>query len=99
MHLLARRLRPPTGDSLLLAEHYAAQDRRLALRFFLTGPMWVGWTRPKIMSVTKAVERIPLVGLLGDFAEGYLGLVDEYFYRECACGLNASQADSIDTTS
>lgn len=82
MHLLARHLRQPPNDSLLLAEHYAQQDRRLATRFFLTGPMWVGWTRPKIVGITKTLERIPLVGLVAEFAESYLGLVDEYFYCE-----------------
>lgn len=79
MQLLARHLRAPTGDSTLLAEHYAKTDRRLATRFFLTGPMWVGWTRPKVMSVVRGLQRIPLIGLAGGLLEGYLPLVDEYY--------------------
>ena len=88
LSLLARYLRPPaasfTGEtstsSLLLAEHYALQDRRLAMRTFLTGPMWVGWTRPKIERVVKALERVPVVGLAGELIEGYLTLVDDFYY-------------------
>ena len=53
--------------------------------FFFTGPMWIGWTRPKIMSWVQWFERWPVLGLVGGFAEGYLPLVDDYFYCECAC--------------
>jgi hypothetical protein len=49
---------------------------------FLTGPMWVGWTRPKVLGWVKTLERIPLVGLVGELIEGYLPLVDDYFYCE-----------------
>ena len=80
LRLLARRLRQDPLDSDLLAEHYAQQDKRLLSSFFLTGPMWVGWTRPKIMGIVKGLERIPIVGLVGEFVEGYLPLVDDYFY-------------------
>lgn len=83
MQLIARNFRAPTGDSTLLAEHYAKLDRRLASRFFLTGPMWIGWTRPKVMSVVRGLQRIPLIGLAGGLIEGYLPLVDDY-YCECA---------------
>ena len=86
MRLAARQLRPRDQDSLLLYEYYAHLDRHLASTFFLTGPMWVGWTRPKIMGWVKWLERWPLVGYAGDFAEGYLSLVDEYFY--CQSGLS-----------
>jgi peroxin-16 len=44
--------------------------------------MWVGWTRPKIMAVVKGLERIPLIGIAGGFVEGYIPLVDDYFYCE-----------------
>jgi hypothetical protein len=44
--------------------------------------MWVGWTRPKIMALVKGIERIPLIGLAGEFVEGYIPLVDDYFYCE-----------------
>ncbi|GFZ49411.1 hypothetical protein JCM24511_07531 [Saitozyma sp. JCM 24511] len=80
LRLLARRIRPPPKDSLLLAQHYAQQDRRLVSSLFLTGPMWVGWTRPKVLGWVKTLERIPLVGLVGELVEGYLPLVDDYFY-------------------
>ncbi|CAD6580025.1 MAG: Peroxisomal membrane protein pex16 [Tremellales sp. Tagirdzhanova-0007] len=82
LHLLARQLRPPPKSSLLLASHHSHLDRRTAAHFFLTGPMWIGWTRPKVMRVLKGLERIPLVGLVGELVEGYLFLVDDYFYCE-----------------
>lgn len=82
LRLLARHLRPGSPSTSLQMEHYATQDRDLARTFFLTGPMWVGWTRPKIKRVCGLLERIPLVGLVGDFVEGYLPFVDEYFYCE-----------------
>lgn len=82
MTVLARHLRPPPANSLLLASHHAQADRQLAKRFFLTGPMWVGWTRPRSMGVIKWVERIPLVGLVGELVEGYVSLVDDYLYCE-----------------
>jgi peroxin-16 len=55
----------------------------MASSFLLQGPMWVGWTRPKIMGALGFLERIPLVGLVGGFVEGYIPLVDDYFY--CGC--------------
>ena len=78
--LLSRYLRRSKSKSILLAEHNAQLDRNLAMRAFLTGPMWVGWTRPKIMGVVRALERIPLVGMVGGVVEGYVPLVDDYFY-------------------
>jgi peroxin-16 len=48
--------------------------------------MWVGWTRPKIMAVVKGLERIPLIGIAGGFVEGYIPLVDDYFYCESLIG-------------
>ena len=86
LSLLARSLRQPLQgtehDSALLADQYAQIDRRMALTALLTGPMWVGWTRPKVLRVVKGLERIPVVGLVGEFVEGYLPLVDDYFYCE-----------------
>jgi len=73
-------MRAPAGDSTLLADHYAQLDRRMASRFFLQGPMWIGWTRPKIVRVIKALERIPLIGLAGELIRGYLPLADSYLY-------------------
>lgn len=78
--LLSRTLRGPMSNSVLLAEHHRQLDRRLATRAFFTGPMWVAWTRPKLLGVVKRVERVPLVGVLGEFVEGYFPLVDDYFY-------------------
>ncbi|WVQ74803.1 hypothetical protein IAR50_004409 [Cryptococcus sp. DSM 104548] len=79
-----RRLRASSSNSAsgspLLLAHNATQDRHLAMQAFLTGPLWVGWTRPKIVKVARGLERIPLVGLVGELVEGYLPLVDDYFY-------------------
>ncbi|ORY35444.1 peroxisome membrane protein [Naematelia encephala] len=78
--LLARRLRTPPRDDLLLAEHYTRQDKQLAWRTLLSGPIWIGWTRPKVLGIAKVLEKVPLIGLLGQFVEGYLPLVDDYHY-------------------
>ncbi|WWD18976.1 hypothetical protein CI109_103433 [Kwoniella shandongensis] len=81
LSLLARHFRSRNIKTTpLLLSHYATQDRRLAMRTFLTGPMWIGWTRPKVMSVVNDLERIPLLGLVGELMEGYLPLVDDYFF-------------------
>lgn len=62
--------------------HYAQQDKKLALQAFMAGPMWIGWTRPKVVSIAKTLERVPILGLVGDLVEGYLPLVDDYFFCE-----------------
>lgn len=85
IRLLARHLRSVSPATSLQIDHYSSQDRDLARTFFLTGPMWIGWTRPKIKRVCGVLERITLIGLVGDFVEGYLPFVDEYFYCECVC--------------
>lgn len=79
--LLSRRLRSK-GESPLLLSHYAQQDKKLALQAFMAGPMWIGWTRPKIVSIAKTLESVPILGLVGDLVEGYLPLVDDYFFCE-----------------
>jgi hypothetical protein len=56
--------------------------------------MWVGWTRPKIMAVVKGLERIPLIGIAGGFVEGYIPLVDDYFYCEFPSLVSIVSADS-----
>ncbi|WRT68295.1 uncharacterized protein IL334_005271 [Kwoniella shivajii] len=76
---LARYLRPKSSSPLVIA-HNAAQDRRLLARAFLTGPMWLGFTRPKVLGLAKGLERVPILGLVGELVEGYLPLVDDYFY-------------------
>ncbi|WVR07428.1 hypothetical protein IAU60_004469 [Kwoniella sp. DSM 27419] len=82
LSLMARYLRPSATASAspLLASHNATQDRKLAMRAFLTGPMWLGFTRPRVLGLAKWLERVPIVGLAGDLVEGYLPLVDDYFY-------------------
>lgn len=88
MQVIARRLRVPVAESTLLAEHYAQVDRRIASRVFFQGPMWIGWTRPKIVRVINVLNRVPLISLAGDFISGYLPLVDDYF-----CELTRVSAD------
>jgi hypothetical protein len=34
------------------------------------------------MAIVKGLERIPLIGIAGGFVEGYIPLVDDYFYCE-----------------
>ncbi|WWC90818.1 uncharacterized protein L201_005755 [Kwoniella dendrophila CBS 6074] len=78
--LLSRYLRPKNSQSNLIMEHNASQDKRLLARAFLTGPMWLGFTRPKVLSISSKLEKIPLIGLVGGLVEGYLPLIDDYFY-------------------
>lgn len=81
LQLLARRLRSrPTTE--LQAAHYGQLDRALAL-WLVKGPLWVGWTRPKIMRAVNALERVPILGLVGGFIGDYVPLVDDYFYCTC----------------
>ncbi|WVF72701.1 hypothetical protein IAT40_007519 [Kwoniella sp. CBS 6097] len=79
--LLARYLRPKSTSPLVLS-HQATQDKRLLARAFLTGPMWLGFTRPKIQGIAKGLGRVPVLGLVGELVQGYLPLVDDYFYCE-----------------
>lgn len=81
MRILARRLRSP-ATTILQSQHNATLDRRLLVQAFLTGPMWIGWTRPKIQSWVEWFERWPLVGMVAGLGEGYLPLVDDYIYCE-----------------
>nr|ODN86397.1 peroxin-16 [Cryptococcus depauperatus CBS 7841] len=93
LSLLARHLRRSSElsspsrqeakETPLLLAHYAQQDRALAMRAFMTGPMWIGWTRPKVVGAAKLLEKIPVIGLVGELIEGYLPLVDDYFF--CGC--------------
>lgn len=75
----------------LLAEHYATQDRQILTAAFFTGPMWIGWTRPRIVGWIEWLERWPVVGMVGGFAEGYLPLVDDYYYCESWCEVSVSR--------
>ncbi|WWC71669.1 uncharacterized protein I206_105627 [Kwoniella pini CBS 10737] len=83
--LMSRYLRPKINlnnhySFNLLIENNSNQDKKLLIKAFLTGPMWIGFTRSKILKISKSLERIPLIGLLGELIEGYLPLVDDYFY-------------------
>lgn len=81
MRLTARHLRRSAGPrTLLQAQHQAEQDRRLLYSFFLTGPLWLGWTRPKIQGWVDWLGRWPLIGLVGELGAGYLPLVDDNFF-------------------
>ncbi|KAI9637312.1 peroxisome membrane protein [Dioszegia hungarica] len=79
MRLLARHLRE-ASTSPLQAQHHASQDKRLLVHAFLTGPMWIGYTRPKIQGWVEWFGRWPLIGMVAGLGEGYLPLVDDYVY-------------------
>lgn len=81
MRILARHLRDPSS-TVLAAQHHATLDKRLLAQAFLTGPMWIGWTRPKIQSWVEWFEKWPLIGMVAGLGEGYLPLVDDYVYCE-----------------
>jgi peroxin-16 len=93
MRILARRLRNP-ASTVLLAQHHATHDKRLLAQAFLTGPMWIGWTRPKIQSWVEWLEKWPLIGMVAGLGEGYLPLVDDYVY--CGCDRGLRQAERAD---
>ncbi|OCF37844.1 hypothetical protein I316_00068 [Kwoniella heveanensis BCC8398] len=83
--LLARYLRPKPSSSVaspLILAHQATQDKKLLARAFLTGPMWLGFTRPKVQGIASGLARVPVMGLVGELVQGYLPLVDDYFYCE-----------------
>ena len=51
------------------------------------------------MAVVKGIQRIPLVGLAGELVEGYLPLVDDYFYCMSFDRYSGRAADNADTSS
>lgn len=48
--------------------------------YLLRGPLWEGWTRPKLEDLATATENRPLLGIVGGIIKDYLPLVDEYYY-------------------
>ncbi|EPQ29268.1 uncharacterized protein PFL1_03023 [Pseudozyma flocculosa PF-1] len=48
--------------------------------YLLRGPVWYGWTRPKLSSLVARTENRALIGMVGGIVGDYLPLVDEYYF-------------------
>lgn len=84
LSILSRYLRrqPPASPSSfnsLERQEYARRDRELFWYLF-RGEMWTGWTRPKLDNLSKSLEGKPLLGLVAGIIQGWVPLVDEYWY-------------------
>ncbi|WFD36578.1 hypothetical protein MCUN1_003461 [Malassezia cuniculi] len=61
------------------SDEWAARGRGLWW-YFLRGPVWYRWTRPKIACFARRTEHRALIGMVGAIARDYLPLVDDYYY-------------------
>ncbi|KAN0064470.1 hypothetical protein ACQY0O_002096 [Thecaphora frezii] len=48
--------------------------------YLVRGPVWYGWTRPKLAKLVERTENRAVVGLVGGIVGDYLPLVDEYYF-------------------
>ncbi|KZS96001.1 peroxisomal membrane protein PEX16 [Sistotremastrum niveocremeum HHB9708] len=78
--LLARSLRrtPPPTSGLERSE-YARRDRDL-LWYFLRGPVWQFYTKPKLTSFADSTSHTPVLGLMSAFIRDWIPLIDSYHY-------------------
>ncbi|WFD26352.1 hypothetical protein MNAN1_001333 [Malassezia nana] len=65
--------------STVESDEWSSRDRALWW-YLLRGPVWYGWTRPKVAQFVASTEKRRIVGLLGSIVGEYLTLVDEYYY-------------------
>lgn len=65
--------------SAVEGDEWSSRDRSLWW-YLLRGPMWYGWTRPKVAQFVASTENRRIVGLLSSIIGEYLSLVDEYYY-------------------
>lgn len=61
------------------ADEWSARGRALWW-YFLRGPVWYRWTRPKIAGFARRTEHRAIIGMVGAIARDYLPLVDGYYY-------------------
>jgi len=72
-----RRTPPPSFS--IERQEYARRDRDL-LWYFLRGAVWTEFTQPKLQSVVNLAQKLPLINVLGAFAQDWMPLIDEYYY-------------------
>lgn len=65
--------------SAVEGDEWSSRDRSLWW-YLLRGPVWYGWTRPKVAQFVASTEKRRIVGLLSSIIGEYLPLVDEYYY-------------------
>ena len=65
--------------STVEGDEWIARNRSLWW-YLLRGPVWYGWTRPKLASFVARTEHRRLLGLLGSIIREYLPLIDDYYY-------------------
>ncbi|WFD22262.1 hypothetical protein MEQU1_000928 [Malassezia equina] len=65
--------------SAVEGDEWSSRDRALWW-YLLRGPVWYGWTRPKVAKLVASMEKRRIVGVLGSIVGEYLPLVDEYYY-------------------
>ncbi|KAG0151040.1 hypothetical protein CROQUDRAFT_57315 [Cronartium quercuum f. sp. fusiforme G11] len=77
------RPKPSSSRPRFLTEIEKAElksRQRAFWRYFLRGPLWTLWTKPKLSSVAQRLANKPLLNLLSTFIEDYVPLIDEYYY-------------------
>lgn len=65
--------------STVEGDEWIARNRSLWW-YLLRGPVWYGWTRPKLASLVARTEHRRILGLLGSVIREYLPLIDDYYY-------------------
>ena len=65
--------------SAVEADERSARDRSFWW-YLVRGPVWYGYTRPKIAAFAQSTENRRVIGMLGSIARDYLPLVDDYYY-------------------
>ncbi|MBW0493813.1 hypothetical protein O181_033528 [Austropuccinia psidii MF-1] len=48
--------------------------------YFLRGPLWILWTKPKLISISQKLSSKPLLNLISLAIQDYTPLIDEYHY-------------------
>ncbi|KAA1115962.1 Peroxisomal membrane protein pex16 [Puccinia graminis f. sp. tritici] len=62
-------------------ERNELEARRLAFwSYFLRGPLWVLWTKPKLLQISNKFAHVPIFNLISTAILDYTPLLDEYHY-------------------
>ncbi|KNZ47783.1 uncharacterized protein VP01_614g3 [Puccinia sorghi] len=55
--------------------------RRVAFwSYFLRGPLWLLWTKPKLIQISRKFHSVPIFNLISTAISDYTPLLDEYYY-------------------
>ncbi|KAI8452548.1 peroxisome membrane protein [Phakopsora pachyrhizi] len=63
-----------------LERNESNQRRKAFWTYLLKGPLWIMFTRPKLLKVSKSLSGKPLLNLLSMIIQDYTPLIDEYYY-------------------